>query len=68
MAIDEAFIGQNDTEHTRVCGTCRVLKPNEDFYRDGKDRKGNIRYRRDCKACYKLTRTSERKMKQKKGR
>lgn len=67
MQIDEAFIGQHDTKDTRVCGTCGYPKPNEAFYRDGKDREGNIRYRRDCKDCYKKTRVSEKKMKRMKG-
>lgn len=50
------YIGNEDTETTRVCGTCNEQKPLSDFYRDGKDKDGKIRYRRDCKECYTETR------------
>lgn len=57
------YIGDKDTETHRICGTCGELKPLQDFYKDGKDRKGNIRYRRDCKECYKKVRIMEEKNK-----
>lgn len=61
------YIGDQDTETHRVCGTCRKLKPVSEFYRDGLDSSGNIRYRRDCKGCYKKTRVVEARMKGKRG-
>ena len=57
------FISEKDTDTHRVCGCCGELKPVTEFYKDGKDRKGNIRYRRDCKSCYKKTRIMEERMK-----
>lgn len=63
MSIDDMFVSDKDTETHRVCGTCNELKPVEDFYKDGKDNHGNIKYRRDCKECYKVTRIREAKMK-----
>ena len=63
MSINEMFVSDKDTETHRVCGTCGELKPTEDFYKDGKDNHGNIKYRRDCKECYKVTRIREAKMK-----
>lgn len=59
MSISELFISANDTDTERVCGTCGEKKSVECFYRDGKDHKGKIRYRRDCKDCYKKTRMFE---------
>ena len=61
------YIGAQDTDTHRVCGTCGKLKPVSEFYKDGKDSKGNIRYRRDCKFCYNKTRMDEAKMKGKRG-
>ena len=58
------FIASNDTETHRVCGTCNELKPLSEFYKDGKDSSGSVRYRRDCKQCYKRTRLQEAKMKE----
>ena len=63
MGINEMFVSDKDTETHRVCGTCGELKPVEDFYKDGKDNHGNIKYRRDCKECYKVTRIREAEMK-----
>lgn len=63
MGINELFVSDKDTETHRVCGTCGELKPVEDFYKDGKDNHGNIKYRRDCKECYKVTRVHELEMK-----
>ncbi len=63
MNINDMFVSDKDTETHRVCGTCNELKPVEDFYKDGKDNHGNIKYRRDCKECYKVTRIREAEMK-----
>lgn len=63
MSINDMFVSDKDTETHRVCGTCNELKPVEDFYKDGKDNHGNIKYRRDCKECYKATRIRESEMK-----
>lgn len=59
MILSDMFVSTNDTATHRVCGTCGELKPVTDFYRDGKDKDGNPRYRRDCKECYKITRMHE---------
>ena len=70
MILDDVFgaeyIGSRDTATHRVCSACGELKLVEAFYRDGKDHYGNIRYRRDCKDCYKKQRLAEAKMKSKK--
>ena len=63
MGLTDMFVSDKDTETHRVCGTCNELKPVEDFYKDGKDNHGNIKYRRDCKECYKVTRIRESEMK-----
>jgi hypothetical protein len=60
------FIGSSDTETHRMCGTCGELKPNAEFYKDGKDHDGNAKYRRDCKACYKKSRINEDKLRTRK--
>ena len=59
MSITELFISDMDTDTHRVCGTCGEKKSVEEFYRDGKYPNGKIRYRRDCKDCYKQTRIME---------
>ena len=46
---------QVDKTH-RTCGTCGETKLLDQFYKDGKDSKGRVRYRRDCKDCYKRAR------------
>ena len=40
----------------RLCSRCKEVKPVSEFFKDGFDAENNQRYRRDCKACYKLTR------------
>ena len=50
------FLAEGDTDTHRICGTCGAKKPLDAFYKDGKDRHGKMRYRRDCKECYKKTR------------
>lgn len=70
--LDEVFkqeyIGDKDTETHHVCGTCGQLKPLSEFYKDGTTKDGKVKYRRDCKECYKRSRMMEAKLKQKKGR
>lgn len=61
--FEPAFIGDHDTETHHMCGTCGKLKPVSEFYRDGKTRDGKVKYRRDCKECYKHTRLIEERMK-----
>lgn len=56
MDIEKLFLSNRDTDSHRVCGTCGELKPVSEFYRDGVDKDGSIKYRRDCKDCYKVTR------------
>ena len=62
MSINDLFIADKDTDTHRVCGCCGKLKPVEAFYKDGK-RNGKIRYRRDCRDCYKQARLEEAKRK-----
>lgn len=66
--MDELFeyIGDGDTSDSRVCGACGKSKPFDEFYKDGKDKFGNVKYRRDCKDCYKKIRVAEAKMKERK--
>lgn len=68
MSIKEIFVSDKDTKSHRVCGCCDELKPVEEFYKDGKDNHGNIKYRRDCKDCYKITRMRESAMKRSRGK
>ena len=63
LFVEPDYISNRDTDTERVCGTCGELKPVEEFYKDGHDSHGNVRYRRDCKECYKSTRYKEAKMK-----
>ena len=56
MDIEKIFISDRDTETHRVCGTCGELKPITEFYKDGVDKYGRQKYRRDCRICYKHTR------------
>lgn len=57
------YLSDKDTDTHRACGTCGEVKPIAEFYKDGKDAKGNNRYRRDCKECYKTARLQEAAMK-----
>lgn len=68
MSITELFISDMDTDTHRVCGTCGEKKPVECFYKDGKDHTGKIKYRRDCKECYKKTRLMEARRKKQDGK
>lgn len=63
MGLIEQFVASRDTLTHRICGSCNESKPLKDFYKDGKDTHGKVRYRRDCKDCYKKTRIVEAKMK-----
>lgn len=65
MSITDLFIADRDTDTHRVCGCCGERKPVECFYKDGKDHNGKVRYRRDCRDCYKQTRMMEARRKQK---
>lgn len=47
-------------EKLRHCLTCNRNLSVSDFYLDGKNSKGEPKYRRDCKDCYRRTRLSER--------
>lgn len=58
---DNDYISSKDTSTHRVCGTCGVLKSVDTFYKDGTDSDGNVKYRRDCKDCYKVKRIKEKK-------
>lgn len=48
----------------RTCGMCFKPKCLElEFYRDGKDKDGSHKYRRDCKECYRIARLKSRRVK-----
>lgn len=64
--FEPTYVSDRDTDTHRVCGTCGELKPVTEFYKDGKTRDGTIKYRRDCKACYKKTRLYEERIKRRK--
>lgn len=68
MNISEMFVATNDTDTHRTCGACGKLKPVEEFYKDGKDKDGKQRYRRDCKDCYKTARMHEAAIKARRGK
>lgn len=40
----------------RICNTCGILKPLNQFPRNGVDQFGNIRRRPDCNVCYTIKR------------
>lgn len=52
-----------DKDGYRTCGTCLNALPVVQFYKDGKDKDGNYKYRRDCKNCYRISRLTERQAK-----
>lgn len=62
--FEPKYLGDQDTDTHRVCGTCGQLKPVNEFYKDGRDSKGNVRYRRDCRDCYKKTRVEDARRKE----
>ena len=64
--FEPTFVGDHDTDTHHMCGACGKLKPVSEFYKDGKTKDGKIKYRRDCKECYKQTRIWEERMKRKK--
>lgn len=68
MGLAEEFVSSKDTTTHRVCGTCGQSKPVSEFYKDGTDKNGEAKYRRDCKECYKVTRMQEAALKKKGGK
>lgn len=50
-----------DADDERTCGNCLERKHVSEFYKDGKDADGNIKYRRDCKECYRVSRLMSRR-------
>lgn len=38
------------------CTVCHEKKPVDQYPKNGKDKEGNTRYRKDCKVCYSITR------------
>ena len=65
MTLKEIFTPVLDTENTRTCGTCGNQLDVSKFYKDGTDRDGKVKYRRDCKDCFRKTRLTERRNKRK---
>lgn len=63
MEFEECFTIEPDSETHRTCSICGRRKPFSEFYKDGTDKDGNPRHRRDCKVCYKNTRISEQEAK-----
>lgn len=57
------FVAPIDSDEYRTCGTCGERKAHNMFYRDGNNKDGSPKFRRDCKDCYRKTRMSERKVK-----
>ena len=66
LAQSVAILDARGDEMVRMCGTCGETKPLSEFYKDGKDKEGNVKYRRDCKDCYRITRLRARRMKRRK--
>ena len=64
MDLEKIFTSNRDTDTHRVCGTCGELKPLSEFYKDGVNKNGQVKYRRDCKDCYKKTRIYSARKKQ----
>lgn len=64
MFENQTIEPDNDTH--RTCGNCMTRKPVEEFYKDGTDKEGKPRYRRDCKECYRVTRLTSRHAKKNK--
>lgn len=62
MKLDQIFVDRGIPDGMRCCGTCGKIKPFADFYKDGKDKDGNVKYRRDCKDCYKSARIQAERM------
>jgi hypothetical protein len=60
MTLDDLFVTTDDKY--RICSECGERKHVSEFYKDGK-RNGLIRYRRDCKNCYRKKRIRERRYK-----
>lgn len=56
-----------DVTTHRLCGCCGEIKPLDQFYKDGLNPDGTVKYRRDCKDCYKCTRARANAMKAKGG-
>lgn len=52
-----------DTETERYCPECSTMKSFDCFYKDGRNSKGEVRYRRDCKDCYHSRRVEEKRAK-----
>ena len=61
--MDRDYLAHRDTDTHRICSSCKDLKPLNEFYKDGTTPNGDIKYRRDCKVCYKQTRIQTGKMK-----
>ena len=59
--IEDTFV-DNSEKSERLCSICNTQKPLSEFYKDGKDKDGNIKYRRDCKLCYRATRLKTKKV------
>ena len=47
----------------KTCTVCGNQLELASFYKDGKNSKGEIKYRGECKDCYRITRLQSRRMK-----
>jgi hypothetical protein len=68
MTVEELFednFVEPDSDTERTCGTCGKHKPFSEFYKDGFDRHGKPKFRRDCKECYRIQRLHDRNLKKK---
>ena len=61
--LEQGYLSDRDTDTHHVCGTCGELKPLDAFYKDGTTPDGKVKYRRDCKECYKKARLWEARLK-----
>lgn len=52
-----------DSETHRTCSVCGIRKPFIEYYKDGTNKDGTPRHRRDCKYCYKKARDNEKELK-----
>lgn len=47
----------------KTCTVCNVEKEPGCFYKDGKNSKGEVKFRAECKECYRINRLLSRRMK-----
>lgn len=63
LQFEDELTIEPDSETHRTCSICGCRRRFDEFYKDGKNKDGTIRYRRDCKVCYKNARGNEKAIK-----